>query len=58
MSDGFVVLTLEVPLGLTEIIDHLATTLGITREEAAMHFLRADAIQWYAQVMRRDRGDT
>lgn len=55
MGDGFVVLTLDVPEGLMEIIDHLANALGITREEAAMHFLRADAIQWYAQVMRRDQ---
>jgi len=49
-------LTLDVPDGLMLIVNHLAETLGITPEEAAIHFMRSDAMSWYAQVMRRTPG--
>ena len=44
-------LTLNVQSGLIEIIDDLADALGITRKEAALHFLRNDALDWWANVM-------
>ena len=46
-------LTLEIPEGLMRIIDDMAKVMGLTREEAAISFLRNDAGGWYAKVMKR-----
>jgi hypothetical protein len=37
---------------LTAIIDHFASTLGLTREEAILHWVLDGAIRWHTALLR------
>lgn len=52
--DDDVPVTIPMPPGLLRIIDHFSDVMGFSREEAALHFIRNDAGDWYATVMRAE----
>lgn len=46
-------ITITVNDAQMRIVDHFATTMGMSRAEAAKHFMLKDAFDWFAKVMNK-----